>query len=344
MQEKAVNTTALKWCERILGQSQERIERWAPLRVEASQRKFYRLYTKFRQSGSPQKPFNRTARTLILMDSPPKLERNDQFCALAKLFHQHEVPVPEIVAQSDSNGWFLLTDLGETHLEDCYATTQHNHGLNAAVNQLPIIAAIQDSLIKPYDTDRLAMELDLFQRWFVAGMLGTTLASAGWVDVCRRLIESADMQPKGCIHRDYHCRNLLFESGKLGVVDFQDALHGPILYDIASLLRDCYYVFDEAEIDIWLEQFVSRTPPLKDLPPDIVRQWFDWIALQRQLKAVGIFSRLHLRDGKSSHLGHILPVLIRVRDLAQQYDEFGAFALQLNDCIKLTPAALAKAQ
>ena len=116
-------------------------------------------------------------------------------------------------------------------------------------------------------------------------------------------------QPQVCVHRDYHCRNLLFNQGQIGVVDFQDALVGPGLYDIASLLRDCYYQHAEQTIDYWLDYFLSRSPLFNTNDFAATKSAFDHTAIQRQIKAVGIFARLHLRDAKSSHLRWITPVV-----------------------------------
>ena len=289
------------------------------LRVEASHRSFYRLQT--------------SQRSLVLMQSPPELERNEQFDTLARLFHRHGIGVPEILATEQSLGLFLLSDLGETHLEDLYDTPAQDQALSAAIDCLGVLAAITDPAIEPYTSERLYMELEIFREWFVQGMLGEDSHSDVYQDVCDMLVRSANMQPKSCTHRDFHCRNLLFNRHKLGVVDFQDALRGPILYDIASLLRDCYFEFKEADIDHWLSYFVEKTPILNDFSPRQIKTWFDWIAIQRQLKAIGIFARLHLRDNKSTHLEHISPLLRRLQKLAAQYPELDSLNVQLNSCI-----------
>ena len=128
-------------------------------------------------------------------------------------------------------------------------------------------------------------------------------------------------QPQTCVHRDYHCRNLLFKQNQLGVVDFQDALIGPGLYDIASLLRDCYYRHNEAQVDHYLGLFLQRSPYFDAAQFTSLKRAFDLTAIQRQLKALGIFARLHLRDGKSSHLVWIEPVLHRLIEVARTHSE-----------------------
>jgi len=168
-------------------------------------------------------------------------------------------------------------------------------------------------------------------------IVGRWLALEVYTGVYQRaselLVAEIDAQPKCCVHRDYHCRNLLYNDGKLGVVDFQDALHGPVMYDIASLLQDCYHTFTPEQTSRWLQYFVSISPPLQDLAPDLITRWFDWTAIQRQLKAVGIFARLHLRDAKTTHLRHILPVLARLQTTTARYPEFAGLNVQLKRCI-----------
>ena len=312
----------MQWCDDTLNALDDSVADVIPLRVEASHRCFYRVQTQ-RQS-------------LVLMDSPPALERNAQFVMLAEAFGRQGVPVPQILAAEENRGFYLMTDLGDTHLEDLYDTPVAGDALQAAINMLPTLAATEHEAIEPYTRARLHMELDLFSQWFAERLLRHPLDAESWQHSCALLVESADLQPKCCVHRDYHCRNLLYNNGQLGIVDFQDALRGPILYDIASLLRDCYYVFDESTVDHWLDRFVQITPALKDKSADQTKRSFDWLALQRQLKAVGIFARLHLRDQKSSHLGYIPPLLQRIRAVAAQYSELQGLEMQLKDCIEAT--------
>ena len=149
-----------------------------------------------------------------------------------------------------------------------------------------------------------------------------------------KIYKSSKEQPQCCVHRDYHCRNLLFDGTHFGIVDFQDALHGPVLYDIASLLQDCYHVFPPAVIKRGLQQYVELQPLLADADPALVSRWFDFTAIQRQLKAAGIFARLDLRDNKSSHLRYIRPLLNRILHLTTPYPELQPIKVQLESCIK----------
>jgi N-acetylmuramate 1-kinase len=276
------------------------------------------------------------------MDSPPQLERNDLFASIGAVFRAHQMPVAEIIAEDQTNGLFLLTDLGDVHFESLYDTPLEEPALQAAIELLPKLGAIQDPAIAPYTTQRLYDELEIFSEWFMGRMLGLEIYVGTFQDVSRALVDAIDKQPKCCVHRDYHCRNLLFTNGQLGLVDFQDALHGPLLYDVASLLRDCYHTFSEANINRWLDTFIAQNQVLQDMPRDEVKQWFDWTAIQRQLKAVGIFARMYLRDDKSTHLGYILPVLERLYTLVGLYPELRSMQTQLIGCMEAYKPYLAK--
>ena len=145
----------------MLSGSGEAVAQTTPLRVEASHRSFYRLRTQ--------------RRTVVLMVSPPALERNEQFITLARLFHDQGLPVPEIIAENISQGWFLLTDLGNTHLEDVYGSPLQDAALQAAIDALPALGAVASPAIEPYTAARLHMELEIFQEWFVTGLLEHTM-------------------------------------------------------------------------------------------------------------------------------------------------------------------------
>jgi aminoglycoside/choline kinase family phosphotransferase len=269
--------------------------RIVPLRAEASFRTFYRLEALEGQS-------------VVLMISPPEKEQNEQFERLSILFSEAGIPVPVILAAERSAGWYLMTDLGRRELADAYGTPDERAGLEAALHTLIELQDVSDPVVPPYATDRFRDELGIFSEWFVGGFLEISLPER-LEPVFGHLVERMAGQHQCCVHRDYHCRNLLFdpETGALGVVDFQDALMGPVSYDLASLLHDCYHRFSEQDVTYWRDWYLSRSP----LALDPARFTVDltMTAVQRQLKAVGIFTRLKLRDGKTTHLGHILPVL-----------------------------------
>lgn len=321
------------WIDDVLATSGEHVERaWQPVVGDASFRHFFRVYTR--------------TRTLIAMDAPPASENNAQFVRLSKVFRGAGVRVPEVIASDIERGFLLVSDLGELMYSTVYETAEHDAAIDAALDTMITIARVGDAngVVPPYTRQRLHDELELFKTWFLSGMLvhPPTNAEGGMLDdIWRALIDCVDAQGKVCVHRDFHSRNLLWGADRVTrVVDFQDALHGPAVYDIASLLRDCYVRFDEAEIARWRERFrlrgIAAGLPLEADPTQFARQ-LDTTAMQRQLKAVGIFARLELRDGRPSHLVDIEPVLDHLIDVARTYPDFERFGEWLAQSIR--PAA-----
>ena len=276
-----------------------------PLQVEASHRHFYRL--------------KRARDSLVIMQSPPDLENNDAFLTTAKIFNHAGVPVPQLIDYDTELGVFVMTDVGTTQLEACYSTDRREPALRTAIDTLAQLSRVNDAAIPPYTHERLQDELTIFDTWFLQSYLNLDAA----IDEQTRttLVSAIDSQPKCCVHRDYHCRNLLFDGERFGVVDFQDALMGPALYDIASLLRDCYVTFPEPDVKQWLSYFLVKSPYFEDTATASVQLAFDFTAIQRQLKAIGIFARLHLRDNKHTHLTYIAPLLERLLVLCGCYPE-----------------------
>jgi len=282
-----------------------------PLRAEASFRSFFRVC-------SPP-----AAASWILMSSPPDKEHNQQFEVLARVFARGQIPVPEILAADRTRGWYLLTDLGRQDLEAAYDGEARDEALGAAIETLVRLQQVIDPAIQAYTPSRFADELMIFSEWFATEALGhpppTQVRS-----VFDALVDRTVSQIQCCVHRDYHCRNLLYDRGRFGVVDFQDALMGPASYDLASLLHDCYSSFTPPEVQRWQDYYLSRT--LLDLNPTSFGADLDYSATQRMLKAVGIFARLKLRDGKDTHLTYIGPVLGRIRQIAGRHDQLAPLA------------------
>ena len=298
-----------------------------PLQVEASHRRFYRIRTS--DDAGP---------SAVAMSSPPALENNAQFEALAKTFARFGVGVPKILASDGEAGWYLMTDLGAMHLEDVYGSPQADAAMELAIDTLLKIQTVDDEL-PPYTTQRFADELDIFRQWFVEAWLQISFPADLLAGLFAELVANTQDQLQCCVHRDFHCRNLLVGDHGLGVVDFQDALLGPVSYDLASLLRDCYHRFSEAEIARWRSHYLSRTP--LQLEPGKFAADLDLMAVQRQLKAVGIFARLQLRDAKDTHLRYIPGVLKHIAEVAERYPRLHPLRPHLMQWQQATAARLA---
>jgi aminoglycoside/choline kinase family phosphotransferase len=245
------------------------------------------------------------------MDAPPGREDAARFIRLARLMKNHGLPVPTVHAADEARGFVLMEDLGHHHLIDFYRNGRIEPLLSSAVDLLHRLQTLPPHELPPYTAERLHDELGIFTTWFVEKTLSATVHGE-WESFSAALIRSITSQPTVAVHRDWHCKNLMVRHGDIGIVDFQDALAGPALYDLASLLHDCYQEFDTSIINRQLNRFLERCPFRFDNALDLLNR----TALQRQLKAIGIFVRLKLRDGKGSHLGYVEGVLARSAALA----------------------------
>ena len=295
------------WVERTL--DADRIE-LARLPAEASTRQFFRVST--------------GVSTFVAMLSPPDTEDNPRFARLTDLFRKHGLGTPQVHATDFDRGMLLLEDLGERDFAAAYAAGETDVALGAAVADLVKLQTVVSDDIPPYTTTRFADELAIFADWLLGRFVGVDVPPA-WADVAETLVEATQSVPPRTVHRDYHCRNLIWRhDATVGIVDFQDALLGPACYDIASLLRDCYVEFDEARVATWRHRFFALAD--LDCAESTFNRAFDLTAIQRQLKAVGIFARLYLHRGRPSHLGDIVPVLGRVSRLGRDHPETAEFA------------------
>lgn len=267
----------------------------------------------------------------IVMDAPPDKENTEPFIRIAQLFAAAELHVPVIYAVNQELGFLLLEDLGSQCLLDQLNQTNVDSRYQAALNSLFKLQTrinSQTSGLAPYDQALLSRELGIFNEWFVEKHLGLTLPINVQSALHELLIDSALEQPQVVVHRDYHSRNLMLtESNSPGIIDFQDAVVGPICYDVVSLLRDCYVSWPATQVENWLHNYYLRLIDAQLVTVDfkIFKRWFDLIGLQRHLKAVGIFSRLHWRDNKSGYLADIPRTLAYVQSIAASYPELGLF-------------------
>lgn len=270
-------------------------------------------------------------RSLIVMDAPPPQEDCRPFVKVAQLLAEARLNVPQILAADLERGFLLLNDLGrQTYLDvinEGNADELFADAMRAllAFQQLPMSTPLPS-----YDDALLRRELQLFPEWYVQRHLGVTLTAAQlalWQRASQLLIDSALAQPKVLVHRDYMPRNLMRSEPNPGVLDFQDAVYGPVTYDITCLFKDAFLSWPEARIRGWLEQYWQQARavgvPVQPQLEDFLRA-SDLMGVQRHLKVIGIFARICHRDGKPKYLGdvprffsYIEAVLARRPELAE---------------------------
>jgi len=271
--------------------------------------------------------------------APPEHEDNQAFVNIAIAMAGGGVHVPKIYAVDYEHGFLLQEDLGETlYLDVLNGDTQSQLYDRAEATLLQIQKLPVDSALFPaYDAALLRRELALFPEWFVGGLLGIKLdaqARSLLNNLFAVLLDSAAEQPQVVVHRDFHSRNLLvLDDGGVGVIDFQDAVFGPLSYDLASLLRDCYIRWPQALVEQRVEGFrrklltqaVGGEQAVTVPDSETFLRWFDLMGLQRHLKVLGIFARLSLRDGKARYLDDLPLVMRYVLEVAQKYPQTQGF-------------------
>lgn len=271
----------------------------------------------------------------VVMDAPPDKENIQPFIRNAQLLQTAQIHVPAIYQINLRQGFLLLEDLGSQALLDVLQTESADGLYQTALDSLFKLQqnlSIHGCPLPTYDEALLTRELGIFYEWFLEKRLGLVLPVAIRQSLDTVLIDSALEQPQVCVHRDYHSRNLmLLPEGDLGVIDFQDAVIGPITYDIVSLLRDCYISWPEQRVLGWLELYYQRllNAEMLDCEFTLFKRWFDLMGMQRHLKAVGIFSRLHLRDDKPGYLADIPRTMDYILKVCQLYPELGEFQAYL---------------
>jgi aminoglycoside/choline kinase family phosphotransferase len=270
--------------------------------------------------------------SFIVMDAPPEKENTRPFVTVARLLLDVGVNVPEILDESPELGFLLLSDLGSRpYLDDLSdQTVERLYG-----DALGALATIQAGVPAPgvlpdYDHALLMREMALFRDWLVGTHLGivpNAVQSALLERSFALLAENALTQPQVCVHRDYHSRNLMTTPrNNPGILDFQDAVIGPVTYDLVSLLRDCYIAWPRARVEAWALGYLElalQSGILREEHEDPAQflRWFDLMGVQRHLKASGIFARLYHRDGKSGYLNDIPRTLGYVIDVASRHGE-----------------------
>ncbi|MBF0255836.1 MAG: phosphotransferase [Gammaproteobacteria bacterium] len=295
--------------------------RVAPASDDASFRRYFRITTA-------------DGHSLIAMDAPPEREDVGPFLRVAEAFARFGIHVPQVHAADPAQGFVLLSDLGAVQYLDVLDAGNVERHYGDALGALVSIQACgpQDDL-PHYDRDLLWREMELFRDWLLQKHLGLELSAAdnAMLDQCfNQLIDNALEQPQVCVHRDYHSRNLMVSTPNPGVLDFQDAVLGPVTYDLASLLRDCYIAWPRDQVKHWVQGYFElalQSGVVRPEHEDRFLRWFDLMGAQRHLKAAGIFARLNLRDGKPGYLKDIPRTLGYIVEIAPEYAELAELAV-----------------
>jgi aminoglycoside/choline kinase family phosphotransferase len=269
-------------------------------------------------------------RTMIVMDAPPQQEDCAPFVHVANLFVAAGAHVPAILAQDLAQGYLLLSDLGSTTylraLTDDPDRADHLYR-DAIAALLKIQVASRAGVLPDYDEALLLKELSLFPDWYLARHLKVVLDAgrkAELNEVFKQIVQNNLAQPRVFVHRDYHSRNLMVTTPNPGIVDFQDAVYGPITYDLVSLFKDAYIRWDEERVLDWIirywEQARKMGLPVAADFSHFFRD-FEWMGVQRHLKVLGIFARLYHRDGKEGYLENMPLVMEYLRKACERYRE-----------------------
>jgi len=309
-----------RWVVEDLGFSGSRIE---PASADASFRRYFRV--------------TRGADTCIVMDAPPDKENVAPFVAIAQALAGMNLNVPIVLARDVSKGLLLLSDLGSRQYLDELAADRAVDRLYAdALEALVTMQTAADAAtpgLPSYDRELLLREMELLPEWFLGRHLGLAVGAPERRMLDRlfdTLVRAALSQPTGFVHRDYHSRNLLLTAERNpGILDFQDAVRGPVTYDVVSLLKDCYIAWPPDRVQGWALGYRAKLQRAGiGVGADAAEflRWFDLMGLQRHIKVLGIFARLYYRDGKRGYLKDLPRVLDYTRAAAAAYPETAEFA------------------
>lgn len=291
----------------------------------ASEDASFRSYWRLESGGS----------SFVVMDAPPHKEPCDRFIAVAEKLRAAKLSAPEIIAQDLEQGFLLLTDFGS---RDYLSQLGPDSEARLYGDALAAIIRMQTSIdaddLPPYDAALLEREMDLFHDWFLQQLLGIELDAGQqdfWLKTRETLVANALQQPQVFVHRDFHSRNLMkIDKGNPGILDFQDAVKGPLTYDPLSLLRDCYIEWPQKRVEqLALDYYqLAQDSELLDVSSAQFMRWFNLTGVQRHLKAIGIFSRLKIRDRKSGYLKDIPRTLGYVEQVcAEEMSMLGLYSL-----------------
>jgi hypothetical protein len=288
-----------------------------PLTGDASFRRYFRI----QYNGLTQ----------IVMDAPPEKEDLNPFIHITEVLTRAQVLTPQIIAINRAEGFLLLSDLGDTLLlKELGADTADNY-YKKAIDTLMLMqqCPVNDPQIPSFDKAFMLKEMSLCLEWFLKSYLSLELSEKEQFLIQTTLNWIADevtKQPTVFIHRDYHSRNIMLtKPSSLAVIDFQDAMYGPITYDLVSLLKDCYISWPREDVLNWVHYFYEHNEAAHCSEKEAFVRAFDLCGLQRHLKVLGVFCRLHLRDGKAGYLADLPLTLKYVLDCAETYEELHPF-------------------
>ncbi len=274
-------------------------------------------------------------KTLVAMDAPPEKEAIHHFIAVDQAFRQEGLLVPEIIAEDPTNGFLIISDLGDDLLLRILTQDNARTIYHLAIDQLLVIHQVKTVpswSLPQFNQHFMEKEMDNFMDWFLGRYLQLPLTQKEencLQDAFQFLMDSALEQPQVCTHLDYHSRNLtLMPNHRIGILDFQDAHWGPITYDVVSLLRDCYIQWPDNLVHDLLKYYFDKAKKLKltgTATWEQFQRWFDLMGMQRHLKASFIFTRKLLRDDDPSYLDDVPRTLGYIQKIAGEYPELRKF-------------------
>lgn len=302
------------WLRTVVGIDEYEI---VPASADASFRRYFRVR------------YDATSR--IVMDAPPAQEDCHPYIHVSSLMASIGLHVPEVLQQDLQQGFLLLTDLGER----MYLAELNNNTVESlyadAMQALLRLQAHGPADLPPYNHALLMNEMELFRDWYLARHLAMPLSEHEHTIIDAAFAHLADValeQPRVIVHRDYHSRNLMISSPNPGILDFQDAVMGPVTYDLVSLLRDCYIAWPRSQVENWVRQYYQQARAqgmLAEVSESRFFNWFDLMGIQRHLKAAGIFARLNYRDAKPGYLKDIPRTLGYVIEVGKEYSPLKPF-------------------
>jgi len=291
--------------------------------ADASFRKYYRL--------------TQGEKSLLLMDSSLEKESLKPFLDVTERLEQVGVAVPRIYEQNLELGYLIIEDFGNTHLLNVLNESNFKELYKKAIDEIITMQKADAKGLPLYDKDFLHFEMDLMQEWYIEKHLARSLTQEQkelLADSLNAISNTVLTQPQGIfVHRDYHSRNIMLrEDNSLGIIDYQDAMSGALLYDLVSLLKDCYIAFDRESI-LELVLYFKERVNMNVSDAEFIK-WFDFMGMQRHIKVLGIFARLSLRDGKDGYLKDIPLTLAYTLDAAKRYEETKPLATLLEELTK----------